>query len=162
MKVLLAIVLTIIIAVLAVAAAGVFQLRKEGPQLAREADRFNIPVIEQATNKLSSWNYDDLKPYLGKKFIELLATDKELQQDLDTISVLGKVVSFRNPRHVSHKKYDHWLYGNCAVNRYSVSVRFEKGKGVVKYKLNHCYKNPKITFLQVVSKELPSNSPAFQ
>jgi hypothetical protein len=157
-KLILGLLLVVLVLVLSV----IYMMRQAGPELAREADRFNIPVIEQAMGKLSSWDYNELSPYLSKSFIELLATDGEIQKDLDIISRLGRVLSYSGPRHVSFKRYDHWLYGECAVNRYTVSTKFEKGKGVVKFKLNHCYEKPKITFLQVVSRSLPSNSPALQ
>ena len=152
----------VLLVVFALALTIVLLMRQAGPEKARDADYYNIPVIEQAMNRLSSWDYGQLSPYLGKHFIELLATNEDLQKDLDTIGRLGNVLSFDTPRHVSYKSYDHWLYGKCAVNRYSVSTRFEKGKGVVKLKLNHCFERPKITFLQVVSRALPSNSPALQ
>ena len=152
----------LIVIVLALVLAVILTFRQIGPDRIREADRFNIPVMEKAMKQLSSWDYNDLKPYLGKNFIELLASDENLQKDLDEISVLGKVRSFDVPRHVSHKRNKHWLYGQCAVNHYSVSTRFEKGKGSVKFKLNQCYENAEITFFQVVSKALPTKSPALQ
>lgn len=152
----------VLVVVLALVLTVIFMMRQTGPEKARDADYYNIPVIEQAMSKLSSWDYNELSPYLGKKFIELLATDEGIQKDLNTIGRLGNVLSYGAPRHVSYQSYDHWLYGKCAVNRYTVSTKFEKGKGVVKFKLNHCYERPKITFLQVVSRALPSNSPAFQ
>jgi len=156
------IVIGLILAILAVVVAAVWYLQHLSPERIREADRFNIPVIEKAMGQLSSWNYNDLKPYLSKSFVELLATDDDLQKDLDVISVLGKVISFDTPRHVNHKSYDHWLFGKCAVNLYSVSTKFEKGKGSVKFKLNHCFENAEITFFQVVSRSLPTKSPALQ
>jgi len=152
----------LIVVFLALVLALIFMMRQAGPEKAREADRYNIPVIEAAMNNLSNWDYNDLKPYLSKHFVELLASDENLQQDLDEISILGKVLSFNTPRHVSHKRYDHWLYGKCAVNLYSVSTKFEKGKGSVKFKLNHCFENAEITFFQVVSRSLPTKSPALQ
>lgn len=152
----------LIVLVLACVFAVVFAMRQVGPEKMREADRYNIPVIEAAMNNLSNWDYNDLAPYLSKHFIKLLANDENLQNDLDEISFLGKVINYRTPRHVSHKSYDHWLYGKCAVNRYTVSAQFEKGRGSVNFKLNHCFERPKITFMQVASRSLPTKSPALE
>lgn len=150
-----------IVVVLMVVLAAILMLRQISPGKIREADRFNIPVVESAMKQLSSWDYNDLKPYLSKRFIELLAAES-FQKDLDEISILGKVVSFDTPRHVSHKSYNHWLFGKCAVNRYTVSTKFEKGKGSVNFKLNHCYEKVEIVFMQVFSRNLPTKSPALQ
>ncbi len=152
----------LVIVIFAVLSTAIFKMRQAGPEIVRDADQFNIPVIEQAMSKLSSWDFKDLEPFLGERFLELLATDENLQKDLDEISILGDVISFSTPRHVSHKSYDHWLYGKCAVNRYSVSTKFEKGKGSIKFKLNHCYEDVEIIFMQVVSRHLPTKSPALQ
>jgi len=153
--------ISLVVVVLILVLAAIITLRQISPERVREADRFNIPVIENAMNQLSSWDYNDLKPYLSKRFIELLATEA-FQKELDEISVLGKVVSIDTPRHVSHKSYNHWLFGKCAVNRYTVSTRFEKGKGSVNFKLNHCYEKVEIVFMQVFSRNLPTKSPALQ
>ena len=76
--------------------------------------------------------------------------------------MLGKVIEFKNVRHVSHASYKHWLYGECAVNKYSVPTQFEKGKGVIIFNVNHCFEEAKISFFQVHSKALPVKSPAFE
>jgi len=40
--------------------------------------------------ELSSWNYNDLKPYLNKSFSEVFP-DQEFQKELDALSILGEV-----------------------------------------------------------------------
>lgn len=161
MKTFLVIVLILVIIVLSLAAAGVIQLRRAGPELVREADRFNVPVIDKAIFQLSNWDYQSLKPFLSEKFVTSLPKG-EFQKELDELSILGKVESIRIHRHVNHARYAHWLYGQCAVNKYSVSTNFSKGRGVVIFNLNHCYKKAEITSFQVHSKVLPAKSPALQ
>ena len=130
------------------------QLRQEGAELVREADRFNIPVVKKMMNELSSWNYKKLKPYLNKSF-ETVFPDEEFQKELDNLSILGKVKKIKHIRHAGHKRYKKWLYTVCAVNKYSVSTEFEKGKGNVVIDLNHCHEKVEVTFFQVHSKALP-------
>lgn len=151
----------LIIVILLLLVAIIIPLRQAGTEKIREADRFSMPVIERVMNQLSSWNYRNLKPYLHKKFIRSLS-EKEFQQELDGLSVLGKVIEFKNVRHVRHASYKHWLYGKCAVNKYSVPTQFEKGKGVIIFNVNHCFEEAKISFFQVHSKALPVKSPAFE
>ena len=156
------IIIGVVIGVFVLIAVGAaWALQEINAERIREADRFNVPVIEQLMPQLSNWNYDDLKPYLGKKFIQALPRE-EFQKELDALSILGKMLSFQAPRHVSHTRYKHWLYGQCAINKYSVSTKFAKDKGVVIFKLNHCLENTEVTFFQVHSKALPTNSPALQ
>jgi hypothetical protein len=150
--------LVLVIGALIVAAV---QFRAVNAELLREADRFNVPVLDKALFALSDWDYQTLKPHLSKKFLKSF-TEEEFQKELDEMSILGKVESIRIRRHVNHSKYKHWLYGECAVNKYSVSTNFAKGRGVVIMNLNHCYKKAEVTFLQVYSKVLPVKSPALQ
>ena len=150
----------IFIALISIAITISLMVRRDSIEKVREADRFNIPVIEKAMANLSSWNFNDLSPHLSKHFYKLLKNDEELQKDFEEISVLGKVISFSTPRHVSHQVYDHWFFGKCAVNRYSVSTKFENGKGSINFKLNQCNEKVEIVFLQAVSRSLPTRSPA--
>ena len=146
---------------LALLVGAAWSIQQQGVERLREADRFNVPVIEQVMAQLSNWKYGSIKPYLGEKFIQSL-TQEEFQNELDGLSLLGKIRSSAAPRHVSHARYKHWLYGECAINKYSVSTKFDKGKGVVIFKLNHCYKNVEVTFFQVHSRALPTRLPALQ
>lgn len=156
------VIVTTVISLLAVLAGGaVWVLQHASAERIREADRFNVPVIEQMMSELSNWSYDDLQPYLEKNFIQALPKE-EFQSELNALSILGQILSFQAPLHVTHLPYKHWLYGQCAVNKYSVSTKFEKGKGVVIFKLNHCFENVKVTFFQVHSDALPTISPALQ
>ena len=139
----------------------IWTLRQQGAQLVREADRFNVPVIEKVIPLLSSWDYETLEPYLHKKFTKALPKE-EMQKELDQLSILGNVRAYRYIRHVNHARYKHWLYGYCAVNKYSVSTAFEKGKGVVVLNLNHCYEKVKVTFFKIHSNALPTRPPALQ
>ncbi len=149
----------ILLLALIIAAGSV--LRNVNAELLREADRYNVPIIDKAIFKLSDWNYKALKPLLSKKFIQALS-EEDFQKELDELSVLGNVESIRIRRHVNHARYKHWLYGECAVNKYSVSTNFTKGRGVVIFNLNHCYKSAEISFFQIHSKALPVKSPALQ
>lgn len=154
MKAVLIICLILVFVVLGIAGAGVVQLRQEGAELVREADRFNIPVVKKMMAALSTWDYKNLKPYLDKNFTKIFP-DKEFQKELDKLSILGKVKKIKYIRHAGHKRYKNWLYSACAVNKYSVSTEFENGKGNVVFDVNHCYKNAEVTFFQVHSKTLP-------
>ena len=154
MKAALIIFLLLVLAVLGVAGAAVMQLRQEGAELIREADRFNVPVVKKMMNELSSWDYKKLKPYLNESF-ETVFPDREFQKELDYLSVLGEVKKIRHIRHAGHKRYKHWLYSSCAVNKYSVSTKFENGKGTVVFDVNHCHEKAEVTFFQVHSKVLP-------
>ncbi len=140
---------------------GVWSFQQIGKERLREADRFNVPLLKTFLSKLSSWSYVDIKPYLSKKFITAFE-EGEFQKELDRLSILGKVISFKHIRHVSHTPYKHLLFGECAVNKYSVSTQFENGKGVVIMSFNHCFKNVEVTFFQVHSKALPIKAPALQ
>ena len=159
MKVVLIICLILIFIVLGIAAAGVIQLRQEGAELVREADRFNLPVVNNMMNELSTWNYKNLKPYVDKNFIKIFP-DEEFQKELDNLSVLGEVKQINYIRHAGHQRYKKWLYTVCAVNKYSVSTVFENGKGNVVFDVNHCYKNAEVIFFQVHSKDLPEPNAA--
>lgn len=161
MKVTLIICLILVLIVLGVAGAGVAQLRQEGAELVREADRFNIPVVKKMMAELSNWDYIKLKPYLNKSFEEVFP-DEEFQKELDNLSILGKVKNIKHIRHAGHKRYKNWLYTLCAVNKYSVSTEFEKGNGNVVFDINHCHKKAEVTFFQVHSKELPIPSAALE
>lgn len=151
----------LILTVLVLFAGAAWALRQIATERIREADRFNVPVIELVMSQLSSWKYDALEPYLGKKFIKAFARE-EFQQELDELSILGKIVSYQHIRHVNHSRYKHWLYGQCAANKYSVSTKFEKDKGIVIFNLNHCFEDVEVTFFRVHSKALLTKSPALQ
>ncbi len=153
--------MVLVVAVLGVAAAGVMQLRQEGAELVREADRFNVPVVKKMMSELSSWDYKKLKPYLNESF-ETVFPDQVFQKELDNLSILGKVKKIKHIRHAGHKRYKNWLYSACAVNKYSVSTDFENGKGTVVFDVNHCHKKAEVTFFQVHSKALPDPTTVLQ
>ena len=155
MKAVLIISLVLLLIVLGVAGAGVLQLRQEGAELVREADRFNVPVVKKMMAELSSWDVNKLKPYLNESFAEVFP-DEEFQKELDKLSILGKALKIRHIRHAGHKRYKNWLYTACAVNKYSVSTNFEKAKGTVVFDVNHCHKKAEVTFFQVHSNALPN------
>ena len=146
--------LIVVLCAVAFAAYEVMKLRAEGAELVREADRFNIPVVNNMMNSLSTWDYKNIKPYLDENFMKLFP-DEEFQKELDKLSILGEVKEIRHIRHAGHKRYKNWMYTTCAVNKYSVSTEFEKGRGNVVIDLNHCYDKVDITFFQVHSKALP-------
>jgi|GEM_PF-5673358 len=150
-KILLSIVILIVVVF---AITALIKLRAQGAELVREADRFNIPVVKQTMAELSAWDYKKLKPYLDDGFLELFP-DQEFQKELDNLSILGDVKNIRHIRHAGHKRYKNWLYTVCAVNKYSVSTDFEKGRGNVVFDLNHCHEKVEVTFFQVHSKALP-------
>ena len=132
--------------------------RSEGAELVREADKFNIPVVKQIMSVLPKWNYESLLPYMNKSFNKTFSKE-EFQKELDNLSILGDVKAIKHIRHSGHKRYKHWLFHSCAVNKDLVSTLFEKGKGTVVMDLNQCYKKVKVTFFQVHSKVLPVKSP---
>jgi len=150
-KILLSIV---VLAAVVFAVSELIKLRAEGAELVREADRFNMPVVNQMMAELSAWDYENLKPYLDEGFMEIFP-DEEFQKELDDLSILGDVKNIRHIRHAGHKRYENWLYTLCAVNKYSVSTDFEKGRGNVVFDLNHCHEKVEVTFFQVYSKALP-------
>jgi len=133
------------------------KMRSEGAELVREADRFSVPVVKQVMTVLQKWDYESLLPYMNKSFKKTFSK-QEFQKELDNLSILGDVKAIKYIRHSGHKRYKHWLFHSCAVNKYSVSTIFEKGKGTVVMDLNHCYKKVKVTFFQVHSKVLPVKS----
>lgn len=144
----------VVIAVFLMAGLLVTKVRSEGAELVREADRFNVPIVKEVMSELSEWNYERLMPYVNKGFIKVFSK-QEFQKELDHLSVLGRVKNIKHIRHAGHKRYKHWLFSSCAVNKYSVSTEFEKGKGTVVFDLNQCHKKVKVTFFQVHSKSLP-------
>ncbi len=148
-------IISIIIIFVTLLATGlvVGKMRSEGAELVREADRFNIPVVKQVMLVLPKWNYESLLPYMNKSFNKIFSKE-EFQKELDNLSILGDVKAIKHIRHSGHKRYKHWLFHSCAVNKYSVSTVFEKGKGTVVMDLNHCYKKVKVTFFQVHSEVL--------
>lgn len=148
-----------ILAAVVFAVSEFVKLRAEGAELVREADRFNIPIVNKMMVGLSAWDYKDLKPYLDEGFMKIFP-DEEFQKELDNLSILGEVKKVKHIRHAGHKRYKNWLYTVCAVNKYSVSTEFEKGNGNVVFDVNHCHKNVEVTYFQVHSKELPMPSAA--
>ena len=153
------IVLTIIVlAILVIAGLVAGKTRSEGAEFVREADRFNVPVVKQVMSVLPKWDYESLLPYMNKSFSKVFSKE-EFQKELDNLSILGDVKAIKHIRHSGHKRYKHWLFHSCAVNKYSVSALFEKGKGTVIMDLNHCYKKVKVTFFQVHSEILPVKPP---
>ena len=71
------IIIGVVIGVFVLIAVGAaWALQEINAERIREADRFNVPVIEQLMPQLPNWNYDDLKPYLGKKFIQALPREE--------------------------------------------------------------------------------------
>ncbi len=152
-------IISIIIIFVMLMATGlvVGKMRSEGAKLVREADRFNIPVVKQVMSVLPKWNYESLLPYMNKSFKKTFSKE-EFQKELNNLSILGDVKEIKHIRHAGHKRYKHWLFHSCAVNKYSVSTVFERGKGTVVMDLNHCYKKVKVTFFQVHSEVLPVKS----
>ena len=154
MKYIKIILIIITLVILMMAGLVIVKARSEGAELVREADRFNIPVVKQVMSVLPKWNYESLLPYMNKSFSKVFSKE-EFQKELDNLSILGDVKAIKHIRHSGHKRYKHWLFHSCAVNKYSVSTVFEKGKGTVIIDLNHCYKKVKVTFFQVHSEVLP-------
>jgi len=161
MKIIFTILILGILGALIFAGIKVLELRAEGAEFIREADRFNIPVVKNLVSELSSWKYEDLKPHLDDGFLKIF-TQKEFQKELDRLSVLGKVKKIKYIRHAGHKRYKNWQYTTCAVNKYSASTDFDNGKGTVVIDLNHCHKNVEVTFFQVHSKAIPIPKTALQ
>ncbi len=153
MKYIKIILIIITLVILMMAGLVIVKARSEGAELVREADRFNIPVVKQVMLVLPKWNYESLLPYMNKSFSKVFSKE-EFQKELDNLSILGDVKAIKHIRHSGHKRYKHWLFHSCAVNKYSVSTVFEKGKGTVIMDLNHCYKKVKVTFFQVHSEVL--------
>ncbi len=154
MKYIKIILIIITLVILMMAGLVIVKARSEGAELVRESDRFNIPVVKQVMSVLPKWNYESLLPYMNKSFSKVFSKE-EFQKELDNLSILGDVKAIKHIRHSGHKRYKHWLFHSCAVNKYSVSTVFEKGKGTVIMDLNHCYKKVKVTFFQVHSEVLP-------
>ena len=137
---------------------GVVNIRQQGAELVREADRFNVPVIQDLMTNLSSWKYKNIQSYLNKNFIKSLSED-EFQKELDNLSALGEVKKLKHIRHVRHGRYDHWLFSSCAVNKYSVSTDFENDSAVVVINLNQCYEKVSVTNFQIHSKLISRKNP---
>jgi len=54
---------------LAVVIFIVANIRQQGEVLIREADRFNVPVIQGLMTNISSWKFEDIQSYLNKNYI---------------------------------------------------------------------------------------------
>lgn len=102
-----------------------------------KADRYDesvIPYLESAMPKLTSWQYDQLRPLLSPG-ARLIFENEEVRTAYQSFSRLGQLQSMEKPRYkASHAESSPEL-GEIELIDYQVALQFESGPALIKIKL---------------------------
>lgn len=113
-----------------------------------EADYFIGPYISELLEVTSQWDYEQLKPHMTEGFKQIL-TEDEFIKELDKLSNLGKLLSHDKPRLVKHKRFKNIFFGRKAINVFTVSAEYEKGRASVVFQIVDTCGTGKLNFITV-------------
>jgi hypothetical protein len=102
-----------------------------------KADRYEetaVPYLESALPKLTSWNYEQLKPMLSPD-AQLDFENEKLQAAYRLFSQLGELKSIGKPQYITDRNDTSKELGDIEIIDYQVPLQFDSGPAVIKIKL---------------------------
>lgn len=102
-----------------------------------KADRYEetaIPYLESAMPKLTSWQYDQLKPLLSPA-ARVDFENEKLRAAYQSFSRLGQYQSMEKPRYTASRAESSQELGDIELIDYQVVLQFDSGPAMLKIKL---------------------------
>jgi hypothetical protein len=102
-----------------------------------KADRYEetaVPYLESALPKLTSWQYEQLKPMLSPA-ARLDFENEKLQAAYRSFSQLGQLKSIGKPQYISNRNDTSKALGDFEIINYQVPLQFDSGPAVIKITL---------------------------
>ena len=102
-----------------------------------KADRYEetaIPYLESALPKLTSWQYEQLKPLLSPTARKDFENEK-LRAAYLLFSQLGQLKSMGKPQYITDRFDSSTELGDIEVIDYQVALQFDSGPAMIKIKL---------------------------
>jgi hypothetical protein len=102
-----------------------------------KADRYQetaVPYLESALPKLTSWQYEQLKPLLSPT-ARLDFENEKLQAAYRLFSKLGQFKSMGKPQYITYRNDTSKELGDIEVIDYQVPLQFDSGPAVIKITL---------------------------
>jgi hypothetical protein len=102
-----------------------------------KADRYEetaVPYLESALPKLTSWQYEQLKPMLSPA-ARLDFENEKVQAAYRLFSQLGQLKSMGKPQFIANRNDTSKALGDIEIIDYQVPLQFDSGPAVIKIKL---------------------------
>ncbi|MCP4391779.1 MAG: hypothetical protein GY802_26020 [Gammaproteobacteria bacterium] len=102
-----------------------------------KADRYDetaIPYLESALPRLTSWEYQQLRPMLSPR-ARLDFENEKVQAAYQAFSRLGQLKSMERPQFVANRFDSSDEMGDIEIVDYKVALRFDSGPAMIKLKL---------------------------
>ena len=102
-----------------------------------KADRYEetaIPYLESVMPKLTSWQYDQLRPLLSPA-ARLDFENEKVRAAYQSFRRLGQYQSMEKPRYTASRTDSSQEFGDIEVVDYQVPLQFDSGPAVIKIKL---------------------------
>jgi len=102
-----------------------------------KADRYQetaVPYLESALPKLTSWQYEQLKPLLSPT-ARLDFENEKLQAAYRLFSKLGQLKSMGKPQYITDRNDTSTELGDIEIIDYQVPLQFDSGPAVIKITL---------------------------
>ncbi len=102
-----------------------------------KADRYDetaIPYLESTLPKLTSWEYEQLKPLLSPAARQDFENE-EVQAAYRGFSRLGRLKSMEKPQYVADRFDTSEELGDIELVDYKVALQFDSGPAIIKIKL---------------------------
>jgi len=102
-----------------------------------KADRYEetaIPYLELAMPKLTSWQYEQLRPLLSPA-ARLDFENEKVRAAYQSFSRLGQYQSMEKPRYTASRADNSQVLGDIELIEYQVALQFDSGPAMIKIKL---------------------------
>ena len=102
-----------------------------------KADRYEetaIPYLESVMPKLTSWQYDQLRPLLSPA-ARLDFENEKVRAAYQSFSRLGQYQSMEKPRYKASRAESSEALGDIELIDYQAALQFDSGPAVIKIKL---------------------------
>lgn len=102
-----------------------------------KADRYDetaIPYLESALPRLTSWEYEQLKPLLSPSARQDFGNEK-VRAAYRAFSRLGQLISMEKPQYVASQFNSSDELGEIEIVDYKVILRLDSGPAMIKIKL---------------------------
>ena len=93
-----------------------------------------IPYLETVMPKLTSWQYDQLRPLLSPA-ARLDFENENVRAAYQSFGRLGQFQSMEKPRYTASRTDSSQEFGDIEVVDYQVALQFDSGPAVIKIKL---------------------------
>ncbi len=102
-----------------------------------KADRYDetaIPYLESALPRLTSWEYEELKPLLSPSARQDFENEK-MRAAYQSYNRLGQLISMERPQYVASRSDSSDELGEIEVVDYKVLLQLDSGPAMIKIKL---------------------------